>query len=413
LTAPRRRVDAALTALVRTLEVVVSALPPAIGRAALRMLGGTVATLSWPFGELRRRSRGHNLRPWAWGSALGDNLAALLGVPVPLDVQGWPDQLEGTGTVVLAAHLGRWEAGAAELARRGVRPLVIVAPWPRLPSAESLVARLRGDRGVRTRARSSAALRDATRHLRDGGWVIVLVDSASPARPGRRAVAFGDVPIAAPDGLVSWAARQGAALVVAEAEDRAFRLRALRPPASPRRLPAAKARSAADEVVHDLRSVVLRRPEAWAWVRPLAVIALLLSAGCGAAEPLPPLPLDPELWRADIEGFAWEGELGEEQGAARLTARSARVRLIGAGLVGTFDGLEIVLEDAGGDRGTIRAESAIGALPEGPMTLRRVRWDVDGLSGELERLLWTEQGRWSCGGCSLEDGAARLGAPGR
>ncbi len=379
----------------------------------LRVLGGTVAVLGWPFSELRRRARGHNLRPWAWGSSLGDNLAALLGVPMPLDVQGWPDELEGTGTVVLAAHLGRWEAGAAELAKRGVRPLVIVAPWPRLPQAESLVARLRSDRGVITRARSSAALREATLHLRDGGWVIVLVDSANPARPGRRPVAFGDVPIAAPDGLVNWAARQGAALVVAEAEDGLFRLRALRHPGPPRRLPPAETRSAADEVVKGLRGVVLRRPEAWAWVRPLAVVALLIGAGCGVAEPLPPLPLDPELWRADVEDFGWQGELGEGRGAARLTARSARVRLVGAGLVGTFEGLEIVLEDDIGDRGSIRAESAIGALPEGPMTLRQVRWNVDGLSGELERLLWTERGRWSCGGCSLEDVAARLGAPGR
>ena len=384
-------------------------LPAPVGRAGLRCLGAAVAALSWPLSSVRSRARGRRLRPWAWGAALGDNLAALLGVPVPLEVQGWPAALRDRGTVVLAAHLGRWEAGAAELARRGVDPLVIVAPWPRLPRCEALVARLRADRGVLTRARAPAALKEATMHLRRGGWVIVLVDSASPSRPGRRAVAFGDTPIAAPDGLVSWAARQGAALVVAEAEDRRFELRTLRAPAPPERLPAAEVRAAADQAVEGLRGVLLRRPEAWAWVRPLAGLALAIGlAGCGPTEPLPPLPVDPELWRADIDDFSWQGELGGT-GTARLTARSARVRLVGASAVGAFEEIEIVIDD--GERGTISARSALGTLPDGPLTLRAVRWDVDGLSGELPVLVWTEQGRWSCGGCSLEELASRLGAP--
>lgn len=371
----------------------------------LRGVGAIVATLTWPVNRTRQRAQGA-VRPWAWGANLADNLASLLGIHVPLEVTDWPAPLQGQGTVVLAAHLGAWEAGAAELGRRGVRPLVLAAPWPRLPRTQELVARLRADQGVSSHPRSRAALRAATKHLRAGGWVVVLIDSANPRRPGRRAVPFGTEPIAAPDGLVGWAARQGAAVVVAEADGRAFRIRTLRSSRPAQRVEPHAVRSTADEAVRGLRSIVQRRPASWAWVRPLAVLTLLVSA-C-ANDPLPPLPTNPADWRADITDFQWTGALGDLQG--ELTAATARVRMVEPNAVGAFESLQLRLVDGTTERGVIEARTALGTLPEGPLTLRDVRWNVDGLSGELPTLVWTEQGAWSCGGCSLEDIAARLGA---
>lgn len=401
----RRRTDAALFRTVRVLAWGLRPLPDRLAHAVLRVLCALGVLLSWPFGSLRRRARRAGLRPLRWSRLLADNLASLIGVRVPLRIEDWPADLEGRPTVVLAAHLGVWEAGAAELARRGQRPLVLAAPWPRLPRCEMLVRTLRARSGIETHPRGRDGLRVATRALRDGRWIVVLVDSANPDRPRRRALPFGDGQIAAPDSLVRWAAQNGAALVVATAEDRTFTLRTVTAPQSPERLPPVTVQANADTVVRHLGAVVARAPSSWAWVRPLAAIALMLGTACAPA-PLPPLPTEPDRWRADLEGIAWSGPLGDWEGS--LTAERGRARLVDESLVGAFEDLTLTLSTDGRDRGTVAARSALGSLPAGPLTLRDVRWDVDGLTGELPTLVWTEQGTWSCDGCSLETIVARI-----
>ena len=401
----RRRTDAALSCTVRVLAWGLRPLPDRLARAVVRILSALGVLLSWPFGSLRRRARSAGVRPLRWSQLLADNLAALLGVSVPLQIERWPDDLEGRPTVVLAAHLGVWEAGAVELARRGQRPLVLSAPWPRLPRCQALVRALRARNGVETHPRGRDGLRFATRALRDGRWIVVLVDSANPDRARRRGVPFGDGRIAAPDSLVRWAAQNGAALVVASAVDRTFTLRTVTPPRAPTRLPLVTVRADADAVVRQLGTVVARAPSSWAWVRPLAAVALMLGTACAPA-PLPPLPTEPDRWRADLEGIAWSGPLGAWDGS--LTAERGRARLVDESLVGAFEDLTLLLSTDGRDRGTIAARSALGTLPAGPLTLRDVRWDVDGLTGELPTLVWTERGTWSCDGCSLERVVERI-----
>ena len=406
---PRHRIDAALCWTVRASARALSLFPSSVALLLLRSAGAAAATCSWPVNATRRRARGYGVRPWAWGAALAGNVASLVGVRLPLRVQGWPSELEGRGVLVLAAHLGAWEEGAAELARRGVRPLVLAAPWPRLPRAEALVAELRAARGVLTRPRSPSGLREATAHLRAGGWVVVLVDSANPERAGRRPLAFADTPIAAPDGLVSWAARQGAALVLAVGDTRSVTLQVLDASATPRRPPLSYTRATADTIVARLRDALERRPASWAWVRPLAVVALMLSLGCAASEPLPPLPLEPDRWRADVTQLAWSGPLGSEGLHAEVLAATARVRIVGDDLVGAFESVVVSLQDGdGADRGSLTAASAVGSLPGGPLALRSVRWTVDGLDGTLPEVVWSASG-WTCGGCALERVARRLG----
>jgi len=383
------------------------AVPAPLARAFLRTAACTLATAAWPWSPLRTRAQSARVpvRPWRWGWALGGNVAALCGVAEPVAATGFP--ASPGPAVVLAAHSGPWEAGAAELARRGHQPLIIAAPWPRLPRTERVVRELRGRLGVTALPRGRAAAEAATRHLRGGGWVVVLIDSLNPTRPGRRALPFVDGAIGAPDGLVSWAARQGASVLVAQAAGQSFTLRSVLLGGDARRPPHAEVQAASDEVVRVLAQRARARPWEWAWVRALAVLTVAVVVnGCSLGDPLPPLPTDPAAWRADVESLSWEGELGD--GGLTFSARAARVRQVDASWVGAFEDVTLQWEDA--QRAVeVQGASAVGSFPQGPLTLREVRYAVDGVSGETPQLAWLGGGELACGGCPLETLADRLG----
>lgn len=371
------------------------------GRHLVVALAALAALASWPFSDLRARSRAAGLAvsPLAWGAAMGRTLCALLGAGPVIDVQE-DDRLHpepGRGLLVLAAHLGPWEAGAAELARRGLRPLVLAAPWPRLPRTEALVEQLRAVAGVRSVARGAGGWREATRLLRDGGTVVILVDSASPERRGRRPVPFVGGAIAAPDAVIRWARRQGAEVRVAAWQRGSFLIQA--PGAGP-------VHQVAEQVVARLRAAVRASPSEWAWVRALACLplALLLLPAC-PGEPVPPLPRDPEHWVVDAEGPSWSGPLpGELTG--RFIAERATVRWRDGAPHGRFEEVEVDLSGRSGAwLGSLVAATGEGSWPEGPLELRDVRWSLaePAREGELETLTWRADGRWSCGGCPLEE----------
>jgi len=86
------------------------------------------------------------------------------------------------GVLVLSAHVGCWERGAAFLAAHGRRVHVVARPHPSR-AVEGWFTRRRGDRGV-------AALRDralwvgAARALRAGHWVALMGDRRPPAGRG-------------------------------------------------------------------------------------------------------------------------------------------------------------------------------------------------------------------------------------
>ena len=346
-----------------------------------------------------------------------------MGVSAPFEVRGW-DGVEGAhascragrGVVVLASHAGCWEQGARQLASFGLRPLVIVAPWPQLPRSEDAVAAMRARGGVLSACRGRRGWREATLHLRAGGAVVVLIDSASARPRGRRALPFVGGNIAAPDAVIAWARRNGAALWVATAEDGGYALHVLGAagPTEPRAVSAVH--SLADRSVALLRAAISRRPSNWAWIRPLVLITLgvtLASAACQPLQDLPPLPLDPATWVAEAEGLRWSGSLRGDVDAA-MQAQRLVGRWRDDGVNGRFESVQITLLQRGdhSELGEIHAARASGRWPEGPITLSDVRWrlsetllpqiGLDLRAGHEPQLGWTDRGKLSCGGCALE-----------
>ena len=400
----RALVDCGGTGLLILVAVLARFLPRFLLRPLVSGIGAAVATLMWPFGSLRARARAAHLpvRPATRGWALGGVLLDLVGCPRRLSIEdaGLREGPERFGLVVLGAHLGPWEAGARELARRGLKPLVVAAPWPRLPRTERTVRWLRGRHGVQSVARSPAGWRKATRHLRGGGAVVVLVDSASAKRRGRRPVPWVEGEIGAPDAVIAWALRNRAELWTAVGEGRGYRLRRL--PAGP------VVELLSDRVVSDLRSGVRRSPSHWAWVRALAAVALLVGtplAACTTPAPIPPLPIDPEGWVAEAAGAEWTGSLAIAPRAV-LQARTARFSVDGGGANGFFEGLDLHLYGETGMEpwGHVWSKEARGSWPDGPLHLTLVGWEVQAgdelLRGSKKTVEWDEGFR--CGGCPLE-----------
>jgi KDO2-lipid IV(A) lauroyltransferase len=87
----------------------------------------------------------------------------------------------GRGVVLLSAHLGNWEWGAAWLAARGPRVHVVARPHASA-RVEHLFQRRRRGWGV-SMLPAHAPWEEAARALRRGEWVAIMADR--PARGGR------------------------------------------------------------------------------------------------------------------------------------------------------------------------------------------------------------------------------------
>ena|GEM_PF-1690511 len=421
----RLLIDASLVHTARFLVLAAAVLPACLARGILSSLAASLCTFCWPWTSLRARSiaSGQGVRPWRLGAFLGGNLGSLIGLSRPLDVWGW-DGAAGarasrsgdSGVVVLSSHAGPWEQGARKLASLGLRPMVIVAPWPHLPRSEAAVLSMRARAGILSASRGTRGWRQATEHLRGGGAVVVLIDSAS-ARPGRRrALPFVGGEIAAPDAVISWAGRNGAALWVATSEDDGYHLHVLRTAGTKAAVPEDSTKELAERSVALLREAILRRPSHWAWIRPLVGFMIGISlaiSGCSPLEKLPPLPMDPAEWVTEAEGLRWTGPLyGDLHGTMQSDRLTGRWQDDGA--VGRFEAvhINIVRRSDQQELLDLRAAEAQGRWPEGPLRLQQVAWRLreglvsqlaaDALSGEVPELGWSELGRLECGGCVLE-----------
>ena len=87
----------------------------------------------------------------------------------------------GRGVIVLSAHLGHWEGGAAAIAAHG-RPLHLAARPQASPTLEALFAARRSASGVRALP-AGALLPAASRVLRRGDWIALMADRG-PGRSG-------------------------------------------------------------------------------------------------------------------------------------------------------------------------------------------------------------------------------------
>jgi hypothetical protein len=189
-------------------------------------------------------------------------------------------------------------------------------------------------------------------------------------------------------------------VLVATVRDREFTLHPVLNSGARQRLDGTVVHALADRSVDLLRAHALARPWEWAWVRALAVIAVAVVMGCSPSEPLPPLPLDPQAWRADIDNFAWQGDI---QGAAlELTAGTARVRQLDSSWVGAFEEIRLLWVTDDGHEVEVRGAAALGTLPTGPLTVTRAVYSIDGVTGETAELRWLGNRALECGGCPLE-----------
>jgi KDO2-lipid IV(A) lauroyltransferase len=91
----------------------------------------------------------------------------------------------GRGVIVLSAHLGHWEAGAAALAARGCELHLAARPQSR-QSLERLFAERRASAGVLALP-AGRLLPSASGVLRRGGWVALMADRGA-ARTGGASV---------------------------------------------------------------------------------------------------------------------------------------------------------------------------------------------------------------------------------
>jgi len=269
--------------------------------------------------------------------------------------------------------------------------MVLAAPWERLPCAAQALAARRAKLGVLTATRGRAGWRAATNHLRSGGTVVALVDSLSPLRRGRRPLPFIEGDIGAPDALLAWAQRQGAHAYVALGHPAGFSIEPI---------------GGSDHCVRRLKEAVEEHPASWAWVRALALVALMFTmSGCSGPAPLPPLPGDPEAWHARAEELVWVGAMGDSL-RGRFAAASGEGRWQRRSPVGHFTEVQIELwsSDTGLKLAEIKAKAAEGDWPAGPASFEEVDWvlPVAGQEGHLDLVLWSDELGWVCGGCPLE-----------
>lgn len=127
--------------------------------------------------------------------------------------QGWEHveaaRREGRGVVLVSAHFGNWELGAAALAARGLPALAVVQRHPNR-RVDELFARHRARLDFRAVPVGQAAV-PILRHLRSGGTVTVLGDR--PYGEGGVLLEFFGRPARFPTGPARLALAAGAAFI--------------------------------------------------------------------------------------------------------------------------------------------------------------------------------------------------------
>jgi KDO2-lipid IV(A) lauroyltransferase len=157
----------------------------------------------------------------------------------------------GRGVILLSAHLGSWECGAAWLASRGI-PLRLVARPHRSRLVERFFARRRGAWGVR-RLHERPLWRAVAGALRRGEWVALMADRCPPDARGS-VCAFA----------AALARRTGALVVPAVMVRLPDRRHAafVEPPVGPDRV-------GAHDIRDTLRGYLRRYPAQWSAFEPL------------------------------------------------------------------------------------------------------------------------------------------------
>ena len=187
---PARVSQALAVALAR---VVFAARPPA--RARLEAHFARVARTEAPAGRRRMAREAFEHFALSLVEFLRLNRVPAERLAGPVEIHGRRHlraaRRAGRGVIVLSAHAGSWECGAAWLASRGIRLHVVARPHHH-PWVERLFVRRRAERGVGTIPGRPVWPRAAPL-LRAGDWVAVMSDRSDAFRatsPGAWAAAL-------------------------------------------------------------------------------------------------------------------------------------------------------------------------------------------------------------------------------
>lgn len=177
---------------------------------------------------------------------------------------------QGRGTVLVSAHMGNWELGAAALSCRGLPVLTIIQRHPN-PRIHEFLMSGRASRNYKVITVGGEAARVGLRHLKDGGTLAVLGDRPY-GEEGIRVEFFGRQVLFA-TGPARLALAAGAALVptfVLRRWDDSFRLFS-RPPIEPPEGASRdeKVRSMVQEFARQTEGVVRENPTQWPTFYPV------------------------------------------------------------------------------------------------------------------------------------------------
>ncbi len=176
----------------------------------------------------------------------------------------------GRGVLLLTAHFGNWDLGAAVAARLGNRVVAVAEPFGR-PAVDALVRRARERQGTRIVGTGPAGARAALRALHAGEVVAIVADLATG--PAVAHVPFFGQAARLPTGPAALAVRTEAAVLIGSvwrAPDGRYRAAiepALAVPRNPDRAAAARELTAAIAAVFE--RLIVARPEQWTAFRPL------------------------------------------------------------------------------------------------------------------------------------------------
>jgi KDO2-lipid IV(A) lauroyltransferase len=175
----------------------------------------------------------------------------------------------GRGVLLLSAHLGNWEYGAAELARRGY-PINALGAEQRDPGITDLIARIRSAAGLRPLGKGFD-LKLALGCLRRGEALAILLDQDAKSR-GIVSPFLGR-PASTPIGPVKLAAKTGAVILPSQAirlPDGVRHLLRILPPleeAGGEPL-GGDLQASVDLCNRVLGEMIREHPEQWLWIYP-------------------------------------------------------------------------------------------------------------------------------------------------
>ena len=175
---------------------------------------------------------------------------------------------KGKGAIIISAHLGSWEIGAAQLSLLGYRVNAVVLPHPN-PAVNRLFVQMRQQKGIRVVVTEEPVWKLLDCLSRNE--ILLMVGDRDFSENGIE-ITFFDRPAVFPKGPVTLALRSGSPLVIAFLlRDPTGRLRLLlRPPIFPKETGPFKenVRALTQDIAHFFEKQIRKDPSQWLIFKP-------------------------------------------------------------------------------------------------------------------------------------------------